>query len=222
MPCTASDDVRLADPADASFNLFTSGEGLALSTDSRSVCDSAGNCTPAGPFGPYMLDGAAPTVNCDAAPDTSIWYNSDVVVPCTGSDPVSGLANAGDASFSLSTTGEGTGLFTSSRTVCDIAGNCAATVGPFGPYMVDSTAPTVTCGAQDTSVWYRLFAIAFCSTFEVTSGLANDADASFNLFTTGEGTGLFTSSRTVCDVAGNCVARSAHSAPTCWIALARR
>ena len=54
--CMASDDgVDLADPADASFTLTTNvsevTETTDASTDSREVCDAAGNCATAGPIG---------------------------------------------------------------------------------------------------------------------------------------------------------------------------
>lgn len=59
--CTASDEGSgLADPALASFTLRTSvGDGhsdAAAVTDTRAVCDLAGNCTEAGPVGPFDVD----------------------------------------------------------------------------------------------------------------------------------------------------------------------
>jgi hypothetical protein len=67
MACTASDaGSGLASQADASFNLVTSvqpeQEASSAMTNSRSVCDKAGNCATAGPVGPFKIDLTAPTV----------------------------------------------------------------------------------------------------------------------------------------------------------------
>ena len=61
LACTASDGgTGLANPADASFSLITSVaagvENANASTDSRVVCDVAGNCTTAGPIGGNKID----------------------------------------------------------------------------------------------------------------------------------------------------------------------
>jgi hypothetical protein len=67
LTCTAQDGGSgLADPADASFGLVTSvaaGQELSnASTNSRQVCDVAGNCATAGPIGGNMIDRKAPQV----------------------------------------------------------------------------------------------------------------------------------------------------------------
>jgi hypothetical protein len=64
--CTASDtESGLANPADASFALTTAvaaGEETADAlTDSRQICDVAGNCATAGPIGGNKIDLKAPT-----------------------------------------------------------------------------------------------------------------------------------------------------------------
>jgi hypothetical protein len=68
LACTASDSASgLANPADASFLLQTSvppgSEDGAASTDSRVVCDVAGNCATAGPIGGNRIDRKAPTIS---------------------------------------------------------------------------------------------------------------------------------------------------------------
>src|SRR5207244_9652972 len=65
IPCTANDSGSgLANPADASFSLSTSvpagSEDANASTDSRQVCDNAGNCTTAGPISGNKIDRKAP------------------------------------------------------------------------------------------------------------------------------------------------------------------
>ncbi len=63
--CTASDvGSGLADPAHATFTLRTSvgagnHDGSAY-TDTRTVCDQSGNCTVAGPVGPFDVDRSSP------------------------------------------------------------------------------------------------------------------------------------------------------------------
>ncbi|HEX7292407.1 MAG TPA: carboxypeptidase-like regulatory domain-containing protein [Conexibacter sp.] len=94
-------------------------------------------------------DATAPVVACDAPP--SGWHADDVSVACTASDDGSGLADAADASFSLTTSvGDGdedAGARTGTRQVCDRAGNCA-TAGPVGPIAVDRKPPAIAFSQQ--------------------------------------------------------------------------
>src|SRR5207302_1010777 len=65
--CTADDGGSgLANPADASFALSTSvaagSESANAATNSRQICDNAGNCATAGPVGGNMVDRKPPTV----------------------------------------------------------------------------------------------------------------------------------------------------------------
>ncbi|HEX2047062.1 MAG TPA: hypothetical protein VHF27_04810 [Acidimicrobiales bacterium] len=116
----------------------------------------------AGRLGPVStltvrVDRSAPAVNCGAA--DGAWHAADVSIPCTGSDPGSGLAQAGDASFTLSTTvaagTEPADAPTATRQVCDVAGNCS-TAGPVGGNHVDKKAPTVTVASPAASGRYHL------------------------------------------------------------------
>ena len=66
LACTASDSGSgLANPADASFSLMTSvaagTEKANAGTDSRVVCDVAGNCATAGPIAGNKIDRKAPS-----------------------------------------------------------------------------------------------------------------------------------------------------------------
>lgn len=91
-------------------------------------------------------DTTKPTVNCIAP--AAVWQMNDVSVPCTASDnPTgSGLANAAQSSFSVSTSvpagTETSGATIAPVTVFDVAGN-ATTQGPFGPFLVDKKAPVI-------------------------------------------------------------------------------
>lgn len=80
--CTAVDDGSgLANPADADFTLTTAipygGESADAATDSRQVCDQAGNCTTAGPVSGNAVDRRSPTIGFEQAPDgQNGWFVS--------------------------------------------------------------------------------------------------------------------------------------------------
>ncbi len=99
-------------------------------------------------------DATAPFVSCGSA--DGAWHSLDVSVACTGSDSVSQLANAGDASFSLTTSipagAETANAATGSRNVFDRAGNFA-TAGPLNGNKVDKKAPTITITAPASALY---------------------------------------------------------------------
>ena len=205
--CTSTDDGSgLANASDASFTLATAGDGVA-STSSRTVADNSGNTTTAGPFGPFNIDTVPPGVTCGApggTPGDNGWYTSPVAVACTASDATSGLADPSTSSFSMSTSGEGAHLI-GARTVRDVAGNESST-GSFGPFNIDTVAPSVACGAPSGTIgsggWYTSDVSVACTASDATSGLATPADAAFTLATNGEGTRSI-GARLVNDIAGN-------------------
>jgi len=86
-----------------------------------------------------------PYVKCESTDEA--WHSENVKVACTASDPLSGLAEPSDASFTLSTSvaagEETTAAYTGGRTVCNNEGVCAE-AGPVGPFMVDRKPPTIT------------------------------------------------------------------------------
>ena len=153
-------------------------------------------------------DSTAPTLSCAAA--DGLWHAANVSIACTASDGGSGLANAGDATFTLTTSiaagEEDANALTGSHQVCDNAGNCA-TAGPVSGNMVDRKAPTVSCGAADGS-WHADNVSIGCTGSDAGSGLANASDASFQLTTSvaagDETANAATGSRNVCDTVGNC------------------
>jgi hypothetical protein len=101
----------------------------------------------ASPFDP-PADRAAPVVTCSA--DNGAWHADNVTLWCTASDAGSGLANAGQAAFALSTSvpagSETADAATGAVQVCDHAGNCATT-GPISGIRVDRRAPQITIAA---------------------------------------------------------------------------
>ncbi len=211
IPCTAADSgAGLANADDASFSLSThvtaGSETGNTATDSRSVCDKAGNCALAGPIGGNKVDEKAPTSACDA-PDGA-WHASDVTLHCTADDAGSGLVGA--ASFSLSTQVpdgvETADAVTEIHSICDTAGNCSL-AGAAGGNKVDKKAPTIDCDAPD-GVWHASHAVLGCRASDAGFGLMGPLDVRFPLFThvpVGEEIAdAATDTRLVCDQGGNC------------------
>lgn len=94
------------------------------------------------------IDRTPPDVSC-ASPDGA-WHPADVTLHCTASDALSGLTDANDAGFDLSTSvpdgTETANAATGSRNVCDVAGNCA-TGGPVAGNRIDRKAPAIAISA---------------------------------------------------------------------------
>ena len=121
------------------------------------------------------LDVTAPAVSC-AAPDGA-WHAVDVAIACTAADGLSGLAATGDASFSLATSvaaGEETAnAETGTRSVCDVAGNCAA-AGPIPGSKIDRRAPAIALVSPSDGALYGLGAtvLAAYTCSDAGSGIA--------------------------------------------------
>ena len=102
-------------------------------------------------------DSTPPQVSCGAA--DAAWYNTDVTIACTASDPESGLANPAEASFNLTTnvpTGtEAATASTGNRQVCNTMGLCS-TAGPITGNKVDKRAPTITVTSPAANATYQL------------------------------------------------------------------
>jgi uncharacterized repeat protein (TIGR01451 family) len=114
----------------------------------------------------YSPDATPPQVSCGAA--DGAWHNSDVTIACTASDPESGLANAGDASFNMTTNvpigTETANAATNSRQVCNTVGECT-TAGPITGNKVDKKPPTITITSPAANATYQLNAIVGASYF---------------------------------------------------------
>lgn len=210
--CTASDGGSgLASSDDAGFSLTTNvasdTETNNASTGTRDVADAVGNSATAGPVNGNKVDKKAPTATCDPAP--SAWSANDVTRGCSAIDGGSGLANAGDASFSLKTNvangTETANALTDSKLLTDAVGN-SRTIGPLDGNQVDKKAPSVNCGSADGN-WHPDDVSITCTAGDGGSGLADSADASFNLSTNvADGTETATAStesRSVADAVGN-------------------
>jgi hypothetical protein len=94
--CTANDDGSgLANPADASFSLTTAvpagSETADAATDSRQVCDVAGNCATAGPIAGNKVDKKAPGITLTVPAATAYLLNQSVAADYTCADGGSGV-----------------------------------------------------------------------------------------------------------------------------------
>ena len=171
------------------------------------MCDNLSNCVSVGFT--FMVDRKSPVVSCGNA--DGAWHAADVSVNCTAADGGSGLPNAADASFSLQTTvannTEDANASTGSRTITDGVGNMA-TAGPVAGNKVDKKAPTLACGSPDGD-WHADDVSIACTASDFGAGLANAADASFNLVTNvaanTETANASTNSRAVADAVGHSV-----------------
>lgn len=102
--CTASDDTTdLANPDDAQFYLSTSvpdgTETDNASTNTREVCDAAGNCATAGPITGIKVDKKAPELSCSVNPKV-LWPPNHKLVPVDTSITVRD-GGSGSAGFAL-------------------------------------------------------------------------------------------------------------------------
>jgi len=126
----------------ASTSLFVGTEGI--TTIHYHATDNAGNVESTKTL-TVRLDKTNPSVVC-GSPD-GLWHATDISIGCTASDVPSGLANAADASFSLSTSvpagTETANAYTGSRNVFDLADNLTV-AGPIGPNMIDKKPPVIT------------------------------------------------------------------------------
>jgi hypothetical protein len=153
-------------------------------------------------------DTAAPQWSCTPTAADGNWHGDEQSFSCTASDS-SGLKAGSPASFTL-TTSVGSGnedgsASTDSQQLCDIHNNCT-TAGPITGNKVDRKAPAVNCAAADND-WHSTDQSSACTASDGGSGLANPADASFNLSTNvpagTETDNASTGSRSVPDYVGN-------------------
>jgi outer membrane lipoprotein-sorting protein len=137
-----------------SVNLSITAEGE--TTITFFARDGAGNTETAQSL-IIKIDKSTPSVSCDAA--DGIWHANDVSIPCSANDSVSGLGNAADSNFNLTTNvpanTETANALTDSRTVCDVADNCS-TAGAVSGNKVDKKAPTVAIATPSAGAVYLL------------------------------------------------------------------
>jgi sugar lactone lactonase YvrE len=169
-------------------------------------------------FSPFVVaqstDVTPPFISC-GTPD-GLWHANDVTIACTAADSGSGLANAADASFTLSTSvpagTETANASTNSRTVCDQAGNCAI-AGPISGIKVDKKPPaiTLTNPAANSSFIVNQSVLASYACADGGSGVASCSGpvASSSAVPTAAA-GLFTFTVNATDAVGNASSKSAN------------
>jgi hypothetical protein len=171
--------------------------------------DNLGNSVGAGYW--VQVDKTPPSVSC-GSPDGA-WRASDASIACRASDATSGLANAADASFTLTTNVAGgtanENAATGSRSISDQAGNTVI-AGPIAGNKVDKQPPTIAASAQQADnapytagTWTKQAVTVHFSCADAGSGLAScPADQIFSA------DGVSTASGEASDVAGNTASAS--------------
>jgi hypothetical protein len=124
-------------------------------------------------------DATAPVINDDGttqSPNGAGWFNTAVSNNFSASDATSGLANSGDASFSKSSTTEGSAVKINSGPVSDNAGNTNAGIDS-AAFKIDLTKPVVTVTGVSNGATYTLGSVpaAGCSTTDALSGVKTHA-----------------------------------------------
>lgn len=128
------------------------------------------------------LDKHAPSISCGTA--DGVWHSADVSIACSATENISALVNAADASFSLGTNvaagSETANAGTNTRTVCDLAGNCA-TADPVSGNKVDKKAPAITFTAPTAGTYMlnQAVTISYACT-DGGSGVANCSGTTSN------------------------------------------
>lgn len=93
--CTASDISGLANPADASFSLWTNvAEGTETAdaqTDTKEVCDTRGNCATAGPIYGNKIDKKAPVIQIIEPTEREYTHSDTLVLEYSATDAGSGV-----------------------------------------------------------------------------------------------------------------------------------
>jgi len=132
--CSANDGTSgLSVSGDAGFNLSTSvpagTETATAATNSRPVCDVAGNCSTAGPVGGNKIDKKAPVITITAPTNGPYLLDQAVTVNYNCSDGGSGVASCSGTSANggqLNTATTGNLAFTVNA--ADSSGNAASPV----------------------------------------------------------------------------------------------
>ena len=149
------------------------------------------------------LDTVAPTVTGQASsqPNANGWYDNDVTVNWTATDPEPSSGMAAQPQSTI-VQGEGNALAAESAQVCDNAGNCST--GKVDGIKIDRTKPTIEVSGVADGETYTLGAVpvASCSASDDLSGVDGSCTGTLTGGTS-TGVGEFTYEVTAQDKAGN-------------------
>jgi hypothetical protein len=116
--------------------------------------------------------------SCDVPGDNG-WCRGTMTAGFQASDATSGLADPSQASFTKTSSTNGSNIVIPSGTVADNAGNVASSIDA-GPFMIDNVEPVVSVTGVTDGATYTLGSVpaAGCSTSDATSGVATSATLS--------------------------------------------
>jgi hypothetical protein len=185
------------------INADTTGQTVSCSatsaggTDTKSVTIKRDATAP---------DVAAPASGVSGTEGNNGWYTSVVSQTFNASDATSGLVGPSSFQRSSGANEEGQNVNIASGPVSDNAGNIASASA--GPFKIDLSDPEANCD-DAPSGWSQNDVNIHCQASDAISGLANNADADFNLSTSvpngTETANASTGDRTVANQAGRTV-----------------
>jgi VCBS repeat protein len=129
--CTASDAPSgLVNAADANFTLITTvpdgSETANAPTNSRTVCDVAGNCSTAGPIGGNRVDRKGPTISLISPTTATYTLGQSVASDYSCADGGSGVANCAGAVANGAAIDPSVGAHTFAVNAVDAVGNASS------------------------------------------------------------------------------------------------
>jgi hypothetical protein len=153
---TATDALSGLAAVDPAVIIKTEGKGQVISGSAKDVAGNIGTASVT-----LNIDKTPPVITAGTptgTPGENDWWISDVTVPFSATDNLSGFAPNGALSTTMvskTTSGEGSALTVTSDGISDMAGN-AATGVQSGPYKVDKTPPVVTITVPTEGAEYLL------------------------------------------------------------------
>lgn len=152
-----------------------SNEGSSVASTAQTITDLAGNSSARSNVVTVRIDKTAPMISAAAtsAPNANGWYNGNVTIRFTCTDPLSGVVSC-PADQVLSS--EGTAITSTAQAVTDRAGN-ASVASNVVTVKIDKTAPVVTLTGVTNGAIYPAGSppTPSCTTSDALSGVATQA-----------------------------------------------
>jgi hypothetical protein len=207
-------DWTVSDPESPNSLQLTGCEDKSITAD-QAATEYKCSATSAGGSAPEQSvtikrDATPPVVTLGAVSGTAgtnSWYTSPVTQAFNATDATSGLAGPAIFTKESGANEEGSNVLLASGPVSDNAGNTNSGLSA-GPFKVDLSDPVANC-ASAPSGWSQNDVNIRCQPTDAVSGLADNADADFNLSTSvpngTETANASTGDRVVADAAGRTV-----------------